>query len=141
MGTTTFDDGDAPTCFNASRYCRRIVFSSTVLATSKILFRAFEKPSARRIAACRSPSAVRIADCFEPSAFKIADSLLPSAIVIAACFCPSASVTTARRVRSADICRSEEHTSELQSPMYLVCRLLLEKKNKTRHKEDTQISH
>src|SRR5437762_5801460 len=27
--------------------------------------------------------------------------------------------------------RSEEHTSELQSPMYLVCRLLLEKKNKT----------
>src|SRR5437879_7743233 len=25
--------------------------------------------------------------------------------------------------------RSEEHTSELQSPMYLVCRLLLEKKN------------
>src|SRR5437879_9734948 len=28
--------------------------------------------------------------------------------------------------------RSEEHTSELQSPMYLVCRLLLEKKNKTK---------
>src|SRR5436189_6051427 len=28
--------------------------------------------------------------------------------------------------------RSEEHTSELQSPMYLVCRLLLEKK-KNKH--------
>src|SRR6476620_2144060 len=27
-------------------------------------------------------------------------------------------------------CRSEEHTSELQSRQYLVCRLLLEKKNK-----------
>src|SRR5437879_10709278 len=27
--------------------------------------------------------------------------------------------------------RSEEHTSELQSPMYLVCRLLLEKKKTT----------
>src|SRR5437764_3546664 len=27
--------------------------------------------------------------------------------------------------------RSEEHTSELQSPMYLVCRLLLEKKKQT----------
>src|SRR5437879_12474661 len=27
-----------------------------------------------------------------------------------------------------EIQRSEEHTSELQSPMYLVCRLLLEKK-------------
>src|SRR5437879_10440459 len=28
--------------------------------------------------------------------------------------------------------RSEEHTSELQSPMYLVCRLLLEKKKTSR---------
>src|SRR5437762_10915511 len=28
--------------------------------------------------------------------------------------------------------RSEEHTSELQSPMYLVCRLLLEKKKNTK---------
>ena len=28
----------------------------------------------------------------------------------------------------AQVVRSEEHTSELQSPMYLVCRLLLEKK-------------
>src|SRR5437762_6627172 len=28
------------------------------------------------------------------------------------------------------IYRSKEHTSELQSPMYLVCRLLLEKKKK-----------
>src|SRR5438876_7339550 len=27
--------------------------------------------------------------------------------------------------------RSEEHTSELQSPVHLVCRLLLEKKKKT----------
>src|SRR5437879_9894138 len=32
--------------------------------------------------------------------------------------------------RSRDSSRSEEHTSELQSPMYLVCRLLLEKKKK-----------
>src|SRR2546426_7383418 len=30
--------------------------------------------------------------------------------------------------RVADACRSEEHTSELQSPCNLVCRLLLEKK-------------
>src|SRR3990170_6476485 len=29
------------------------------------------------------------------------------------------------------VCRSEEHTSELQSPDHLVCRLLLEKKKKT----------
>src|SRR3712207_6926853 len=32
--------------------------------------------------------------------------------------------------------RSEEHTSELQSRQYLVCRLLLEKKNKARHYYD-----
>src|SRR6266581_5320648 len=30
--------------------------------------------------------------------------------------------------------RSEEHTSELQSPVHLVCRLLLEKKKKTQNK-------
>src|SRR5437763_16712738 len=30
--------------------------------------------------------------------------------------------------QEAVVDRSEEHTSELQSPMYLVCRLLLEKK-------------
>src|SRR5690348_341491 len=29
--------------------------------------------------------------------------------------------------------RSEEHTSELQSPVHLVCRLLLEKKNRKNH--------
>src|SRR3989441_2233797 len=32
--------------------------------------------------------------------------------------------------------RSEEHTSELQSLAYLVCRLLLEKKNRTKHTHD-----
>src|SRR5256885_12421991 len=34
------------------------------------------------------------------------------------------------RVRSQGVHRSEEHTSELQSPCNLVCRLLLEKKKK-----------
>src|SRR3712207_6901306 len=33
-------------------------------------------------------------------------------------------------VDSCRVCRSEEHTSELQSRQYLVCRLLLEKKKK-----------
>src|SRR5437762_7702439 len=39
--------------------------------------------------------------------------------------------------------RSEEHTSELQSPMYLVCRLLLEKKKKVRttHRTDAAYKH
>src|SRR2546430_6818427 len=33
-----------------------------------------------------------------------------------------------------DLCRSEEHTSELQSQSNLVCRLLLEKKKKKQRK-------
>src|SRR2546425_4201904 len=37
-----------------------------------------------------------------------------------------------QRGRGAQRRRSEEHTSELQSLAYLVCRLLLEKKNKRR---------
>src|SRR2546426_4818824 len=39
-------------------------------------------------------------------------------------------VTGARRAFAPVDRRSEEHTSELQSPCNLVCRLLLEKKNK-----------
>src|SRR5437762_9942874 len=35
--------------------------------------------------------------------------------------------------------RSEEHTSELQSPMYLVCRLLLEKKKKQTQQDSRKI--
>src|SRR5258708_11188083 len=35
--------------------------------------------------------------------------------------------------------RSEEHTSELQSPDHLVCRLLLEKKKQTRGERDKAV--
>src|SRR5690348_17887824 len=34
--------------------------------------------------------------------------------------------------------RSEEHTSELQSPVHLVCRLLLEKKKKIQHNKNSR---
>src|SRR5205807_3969175 len=40
----------------------------------------------------------------------------------------------ARQFGEAVQYRSEEHTSELQSPCNLVCRLLLEKKKKTKQK-------
>src|SRR3712207_7982392 len=39
------------------------------------------------------------------------------------------------------IVRSEEHTSELQSRQYLVCRLLLEKKINSYWKSDTYAQH
>src|SRR2546422_3210194 len=40
------------------------------------------------------------------------------------------SASTWVRPRWGAACRSEEHTSELQSRLHLVCRLLLEKKKK-----------
>src|SRR5256885_11870799 len=41
----------------------------------------------------------------------------------------------------ADVERSEEHTSELQSPCNLVCRLLLEKKKNKRISNVTRLQH
>src|SRR3990170_8285132 len=47
------------------------------------------------------------------------------------------------RSRACSISRSEEHTSELQSPDHLVCRLLLEKKKKKKTKtiDNTNTPH
>src|ERR1017187_10627202 len=46
-----------------------------------------------------------------------------------------------RRIEAIGDSRSEEHTSELQSPMYLVCRLLLEKKKKKKKTQHTNKHH
>src|SRR5438876_5750437 len=55
----------------------------------------------------------------------------------------------ARRTDACTLCmkrgragsRSEEHTSELQSPVHLVCRLLLEKKKKINNNSSTYDSY
>src|SRR3712207_9190033 len=53
----------------------------------------------------------------------------PAAAVAALVLIGYELLTTFRTLRQArDALRSEEHTSELQSRQYLVCRLLLEKK-------------
>src|SRR3712207_7147877 len=45
-------------------------------------------------------------------------------------------------VRAQDLdARSEEHTSELQSRQYLVCRLLLEKKKKIMREKNKLLTH
>src|SRR5256885_16677697 len=49
---------------------------------------------------------------------------------------PARSRRSAARRRASAAYRSEEHTSELQSPCNLVCRLLLEKKK--RHQQKRQ---
>src|SRR2546426_9229442 len=54
---------------------------------------------------------------------------------------PPADHPAAQEIRCGFPFRSEEHTSELQSPCNLVCRLLLEKKkNNKRHTQSYQSS-
>src|SRR2546422_3805999 len=65
------------------------------------------------------------ADVFLPSAFICVHLRFPSAI--------SVSSSTIVVPASSYPARSEEHTSELQSRLHLVCRLLLEKKKKNIH--------
>src|SRR5687767_15308322 len=52
-------------------------------------------------------------------------------VLVAMVFVPEQQVVRASTAET----RSEEHTSELQSLAYLVCRLLLEKKKKKKKKE------
>src|SRR6266566_10081924 len=51
------------------------------------------------------------------------------------CCAPPVGSSSTGRCSSPGSCRSEEHTSELQSPCNLVCRLLLEKKKKKKGKK------
>src|SRR2546429_5893764 len=53
--------------------------------------------------------------------------------------CRCASERHSNRTTSASSMRSEEHTSELQSRLHLVCRLLLEKKKK--HNDTFLVRH
>src|SRR5205823_8053077 len=54
--------------------------------------------------------------------------------------CLARSSTTCARLRNSPGSRSEEHTSELQSLAYLVCRLLLEKKKSCQKYMDNAIA-
>src|SRR5260370_19289590 len=56
-------------------------------------------------------------------------------------FTPAAGPNDAKPINCISVfeARSEEHTSELQSHLNLVCRLLLEKKNSTNLNPDTFI--
>src|SRR5258708_24874905 len=74
------------------------------------LFRSLSRPD---IASARRYAIAVVPDYLEPC--------LISALTIAA-------VTALIKSRIENWLRSEEHTSELQSPDHLVCRLLLEKK-------------
>src|SRR5216684_9160601 len=51
---------------------------------------------------------------------------------------PCSAATSSRHTSSVPPRRSEEHTSELQSRLHLVCRLLLEKKKKNQNNPFTK---
>src|SRR5258707_8665068 len=63
-------------------------------------------------------------------------SRLPDRLLLAGPPLPIRCAQLYQRWRGA---RSEEHTSELQSRQYLVCRLLLEKKKKNKKDSETLI--
>src|SRR6266487_5119970 len=72
-----------------------------------------------------SPPSISI-PCETSTSWKWRPTSSPNARDIAT----SSSITIVHLVpRAVNEARSEEHTSELQSPVHLVCRLLLEKKN------------
>src|SRR5258708_25144449 len=68
------------------------------------------------------------------------ESAAPTAFGMAVVGLDSYTATPLRK-RTRSQMRSEEHTSELQSPDHLVCRLLLEKKKKTTRDRKTQQRH
>src|SRR2546422_6241690 len=58
-----------------------------------------------------------------------------------ACHAPTISVCGAPQLQFISSVRSEEHTSELQSRLHLVCRLLLEKKKNKKHSSTRSAIH
>src|SRR5438876_6797893 len=77
-------------------------------------------------------SRFRVCACFATAFRRIGPSGFPAGMAFVSI--PRFSFSRFFSLCSSDL-RSEEHTSELQSPVHLVCRLLLEKKNTpTTHK-------
>src|SRR5438552_13849099 len=69
------------------------------------------------------------AEIVSPPAIEARDSITALWITML----PAVRAVISRPSRMDTPDRSEEHTSELQSPDHLVCRLLLEKKKKKKH--------
>src|SRR5437879_10793374 len=74
-----------------------------------------------------------------PSFLRWRASTWVAAPVAACCRAASSRSCSSGGRMSRIVSRSEEHTSELQSPMYLVCRLLLEKKKHPDNDDDKDV--
>src|SRR3712207_7683973 len=99
-----------------SPYCREQLFPETRLPVYEVL----GNSEAQRAACCFCLRTTKTGQC--ACRTTLSDTLPISALLTPAR--PRLPIT----IRPAPISRSEEHTSELQSRQYLVCRLLLEKK-------------
>src|SRR5207253_5439687 len=92
------------------------VFPYTTLFRSLVLRSIVRRPGACRMREEERAPEVAVADAQVGVALKTERLLVPGAPL--------------RDLVGVGECRSEEHTSELQSRGHLVCRLLLEKKNR-----------
>src|SRR5256885_7356989 len=81
----------------------------------------------------RSQSAIQ-REVAHPAAPRRSCATASRIVVIAAAHCSRVRQANSRAPSPRTAARSEEHTSELQSPCNLVCRLLLEKKKKLKPK-------
>src|SRR5690348_17406171 len=70
----------------------------------------------------------RVCGCTLPTSPTASPSIKTSAIFGISKYQSEGPSPTESQIKSTLTDRSEEHTSELQSPVHLVCRLLLEKK-------------
>src|SRR5690348_7421823 len=76
--------------------------------------------------------------CSQPP-LGVAAAMLPSLSITLTCTVSPG--TAASLAVAGSPMRSEEHTSELQSPVHLVCRLLLEKKKKQKTHYESGVTH
>src|SRR5690348_17809002 len=74
-----------------------------------------------------------LVEAFAPRSSRRAAHLVLTLGSLVAAFILTIVVAARHSLYAAGSPRSEEHTSELQSPVHLVCRLLLEKKKKQRN--------
>src|SRR5205807_2108455 len=78
------------------------------------------------------PEALYATQGSSPLPVRIEPKLCSASLGVGFGFAPALLIWCLKRAQAPHFIRSEEHTSELQSPCNLVCRLLLEKKKSTR---------
>src|SRR5438094_7905888 len=101
-----------------------IIIPDTLILTLPLPLFFFNAPATPEIYTLSLHDALPISEASCPSVNGSGEGYRPSRKYVSIKLTPEASTRTSTR--------SEEHTSELQSPYDLVCRLLLEKKKKNK---------